>query len=284
MKRTDRIKVDFIRNWKLPGRERLSRWFTPSEELKVNMRHGIVWFDAEDIAIYTSADNYIEWTILTTGTYEHEINKLIRISLKPGNNALDIGGNIGLQSIRMSQCVGTDGKVYAFEPITYLQEKFEKNISLNCISNVTLFPYALSDQAEETDFKINRNKWNQGTFSLTDDGEGAEIQHVVVKIADDMPEIQTLSSLSLIKIDVEGFEYHVLLGLKHTLLIHKPRIIFEYDHNYWINATHTITDCYSFLRSLAYTVYQITPVGCELVTTAENIVSGNLFCVPSHEG
>src|SRR5476651_1438788 len=106
MKRSDRIKLNFIRNWRLPGRERLANWFKPSIQLKAKLNNGIVWLADEDIAIYTTADNYIEWTILTTGTYEDEISKLIRISLKIGGVALDIGGNIGLQSIRMSQCAG----------------------------------------------------------------------------------------------------------------------------------------------------------------------------------
>src|ERR1700733_2198951 len=154
MKRIDRIKLDFTRNWKLPGKERLSRWLKPSEVLKASINNGIVWLSNEDIAIYTTADNYIEWSILSTGTYEDEINKLIRISLRPGNNALDIGGNIGLQSIRMSQSVGTGGKVFAFEPLAFLQEKFKRNMALNCASNVTLFPYALSDMAGGGDFKI----------------------------------------------------------------------------------------------------------------------------------
>jgi hypothetical protein len=142
MKRIDRIKLDFTRNWKLPGKERLSNLLKPSDKLKASIREGIVWLSDEDIAIYTSADNYIEWTILSTGTYEDEINKLIRISLKNGGNALDIGGNIGLQSIRMSQCAGLTGKVYAFEPLTYLQEKFNRNVTLNKAFNVTLLPYA----------------------------------------------------------------------------------------------------------------------------------------------
>ncbi|GAC1309882.1 MAG: FkbM family methyltransferase [Mucilaginibacter sp.] len=243
------------------------------------MKNGIVWLNDEDTVIYTTADNYIEWSILSTGTYENEINKLIRISLKPGNNALDIGGNIGLQSIRMSQVVGENGKVFAFEPITYLQERFKKNISLNCASNVTLFPYALSDTKAEADFKINRNVWNQGAFSLSNLSDGTELQRISIKIADEIPEIQALDSVDLIKIDVEGFEYHVLRGLKQTLIKHRPRIIFEFDSKYWQKTNQKISDCYAFLQSLNYTFYQITPVGCELVTSAENILSGNLFCI-----
>jgi len=280
MKRTDRIKLSFTRNWKLPGKERLSHWFKPSAALKSTIKNGIAWLNDEDIAIYANADNYIEWTILTTGTYEDEINKLIRVSLKNGKNALDIGGNIGLQSVRMSQCAGENGKIYAFEPLAHLQEKFNRNMLLNRACNVTLFPFALADEESEADFTIDKKSWNQGAFSLNSKSAGGEKQRVIIKIADNISEIQHLSSLDLVKIDVEGFEYHVLRGLKQTLRKHRPRIIFEYDSNYWMNTGQNIAGCYGFLQSLGYTIYQVTPVGCEILINSGNIASGNLFCIP----
>lgn len=281
MKRSDRIKLNFTRNWRLPGKERLSRWLKPSEQFKKKIAEGIVWLADEDIAIYTSADTYIEWTILSTGTYEDEINKLIRISLKPGDVALDIGGNIGLQSIRMSKATGENGKVYAFEPLKHLQEKFIKNIHLNKADNVKLFPFALSNIESEADFSIDKGNWNQGTFSIADNNGGTEIQHVFIKIADEIPDIKALTKADLIKIDVEGFEYQVLLGLKQTIEKHKPRIIFEYDSNYWLKHGQNIEDCFSFLSNLNYTFYQITSIGCTLIKQPSDIESGNLFCMQS---
>jgi FkbM family methyltransferase len=282
MKRTDRIKLDFTRNWTLPGKARLSRWFKPSDQLKAIINNGIVWLNNEDIAIYANTNNYIEWTILSSGTYEDEINKLIRVSLKNGENALDIGGNIGLQSIRMSQCAGSTGKVYAFEPLNHLQQKFTKNMLLNKAANVKLFPFALAEKEGEADFTIDTNSWNQGTFSLTGGNEGTEKQHVLIKVADDIPEVRELSSLALIKIDVEGFEFEVLKGLRETLEKHRPRIIFEYDYHYWIKTGHSIEECCAFLASFNYKFYQITPVGCELINSIAEIAGGNLFCIPNN--
>lgn len=279
MKRKDQIKLNFTRNWSLPGKERLANLLKPSTTLKAELKDGIVWLTKEDIAIYTTADNYIEWSILSTGTYEDEIGKLIKISLSEGDTAIDIGGNIGLQSLRMSSCVGPNGKVFSFEPLNYLQEKLKKNLALNRISNVTLFPFALSDQQNELDLPINNNQWNQGTFSLSNKDTGNNKQRIVVKVADEMPEIQSLASVSLIKIDVEGFEFQVLKGLKQTLQKHKPRIIFEYDSNYWADTGQKITDCYQYLHSLNYSLYQISMVGCELIKGPDNIESGNLFCI-----
>lgn len=281
MKRADRIKLNFIRNWNLPGQERLARWFAPSPQLKASLKNGIIWLSNEDIALYTTADNYIEWTILNTGTYEDEIGKLIKISLRDGDNALDIGGNIGLQSLRMSACVGPKGKVYAFEPLQHIQEKFKKNIALNKADNVKLFEIALSDQEDEIIYKLDQNAWNQGAFSLKDRSAGVDSQKIVIKIADDLQEITQLEHLAFIKIDVEGFEYNVLRGLKATLQKHHPRIIFEYDSNYWASTGQDINGCYEYLSKLGYTLYQISAVGAELIESAAEAVSGNLFCIPN---
>jgi FkbM family methyltransferase len=281
MKRTDRVKLEFTRNWKLPGKERLSNLLKPSGELKVSIRNGIVWLTGEDIAIYTSADSYIEWTILTTGTYENEINKLIRISLKPGDNALDIGGNIGLQTLRMSQCAGKTGQVTAFEPLGYLREKFSRNMALNRAENVSLLPYALSDEEGEAEFTIDKGVWNQGTFSLNKNGGGGDKEQVTIKIADELAEVKKLEALHLVKIDVEGFELHVLRGLKQTLQKHRPRIIFEYDENYWQKTGQHIAECFLLLQGMNYTLYQVTAVGCTLLTEASQAEGGNLFCIPS---
>jgi FkbM family methyltransferase len=279
MKRTDQIKLNFTRNWNFPGKERLTNLFKPSTKLKTQLKDGIVWLTNEDIAIYTTADNYIEWSILSNGTYEDEIGKLIKISLTAGDTAIDIGSNIGLQSLRMSSCVGPAGKVYAFEPLNYLQEKFNRNMALNKAKNVTLFPFALSDQQNELDLIVNKNQWNQGAFSLSNKETGTEKQRVTVKVADEMPEIQMLDKVALIKIDVEGFEFQVLRGLKQTLQKHQPRIIFEYDSNYWKDTGQSIADCYEFLLSLNYTIYQISMVGCEIINNVDNIEGGNLLCI-----
>lgn len=281
MKRSDRIRLNFTRNFRLPGKERAAKWLQPSEQLRTDIKDGIVWLKDEDIAIYTTADNYIEWAIITTGTYEDEINKLIRVSLNPGDFALDIGANIGLQSLRMSKCVGPNGKIFSFEPLLHLQAKLCNNMILNKASNVVLFPYALSNSEKEEEFKIDKNTWNQGAFSIDHKGTGHESQHVSIKVADDIKEINHLSRLDLIKIDVEGFEYPVLLGLKNTIGKHLPRIIFEYDDNYWRLNGFDIKDCIEFLHSFNYRLYQITTAGCELISNHQEAKAGNFFAVTS---
>lgn len=282
MKRNTRIKLNFIRNWNLPGTERMAGWLSKSAGIKA-IKNSITWLTNEDISVFTSADSYIEYTILSTGTYEDEIGKLIRTSLKPGFIAVDIGANIGLQSIRMSQACGAEGKVFAFEPLVYLQQKYKRNIALNRCDNVTLLPYALSDTADEREISVNAAEWNQGTFSLSQQQQGNSRQQLIIKVGDELPELANAPRIDLIKIDVEGFEFQVMRGLQQTLSKHKPRIIFEYDDSYWQQTGQQMSECYAFLKVLNYTLYQITQVGCEPIESLEQITGGNIFCLPAHE-
>lgn len=280
MKRNDKIKLSFTRNWNLPGKERLARILGISASQKQRLQGAVTWLEDEDIAIYADPGSYIEWTVLSTGKFEPDIAKLIRISLQNGDTALDIGMNIGLQSIRMSQAVGRDGRVLAFEPLEHICEKAKRNFELNRTDNVTIFSCALSDTAGEAIFEVNKTNFNQGTFSLKADGTGGERQVVHIKVGDDVDEIRQIGRLKLIKIDVEGFEFHVLRGLEKTLEKFHPRIIFELDTNYWVRSNQDVSACFDFLTSLGYTLYQITPVGCELIRQAAEIESGNIFCMP----
>lgn len=283
MNNKDRIRLRWIRNWTFPGQERLSRYFKPSAALHRSFKNGIIWLHKEPIALYASPDNYIEWTLLSTGSYEPEIEKLIALSLRPGDVALDIGANIGLQSLRMARYVGEAGTVLSFEPLNHLQEKFRKNMSLNRFHQVKLFTCALSDRSGEEEFTIDPEEYNQGTFSIGHtSGTGKKKQKVKILRGDDIPEITALPKLDLIKIDVEGYESDVLSGLTETVTKHKPRIIFEYDEQYWRTAGRDIAALHAFLSGLEYTFYQIESIGLEYLPDFANFRSGNIFCLPPH--
>jgi FkbM family methyltransferase len=280
MKRSDRIRLNFIRNWTLPGKERLARMLKLSADATTRLKDGIIWLKDENIALYSSADSYIESTILKNGSYESEIAKLIAIFLKEGDVALDIGANIGLQSLRMAAAVGAYGKVYAFEPLHYLQQKLKSNLLLNRADNVLLMPVALSDTESEQEYPVNPNSWNQGTFSLRDSVIEGHVQTIQINIGDELAEIAQLHQLNFIKIDVEGFEFRVISGLKTTIVRHRPVIVFEYDENYWKQSGNDIDKCYNFFIDHNYQLYQINEANAELIASAKAVEGGNVLCIP----
>jgi len=280
VKRSDRIKLNFSRNWHLPGKERIAGWLKLSSNAQDHLKDGIIWLRDENIALYSSADNYIENTILRTGTYESEIGKLIYSLLKKGDITIDIGANIGLQSLRMALSVGTEGQVLAFEPLTYLQQKLSRNILLNGVTNISVLPVALSNTECVKAFSICSDVWNQGTFSLRQETNEENKQEVIIKKGDDLPEINALKKIHLIKIDVEGFEFAVMQGLKNRIGEHRPKIIFEYDAHYWHLSNSNIAACYDFLLQMDYTLYQIREANAEIIRSASSIENGNVLCIP----
>lgn len=278
MKRWDEIKLRFTRGWQFPGKARLAhQLINVSNNRDGTFFEGISWFEQDDICIYTNTKSYVEWKLFSTGSYENELRKLFAISLKPGDVALDIGANVGIQALRMSRLVGETGRIIACEPVEHLRKCLQKNIALNRSNNIQVVSYAISDFDGVTEIKINTSNWNQGTAALVSEGEKGTTVHVMT--GDTLYNNYKLNRVDLIKIDVEGFEFQVLKGLKQVLINHKPRIIFEYDKAYWSRTACRFTECFEYLKGLNYTLYSVFESGAELIVNPDNVSASNVFCL-----
>lgn len=70
------------------------------------------------------------------GLHEPNTFEVFELFVKKGMIVADIGANIGYFSRFLSQKIGPDGKLFAFEPIPSTFERLEGTISLNDLSNV----------------------------------------------------------------------------------------------------------------------------------------------------
>jgi len=126
--------------------------------------------------------------------------------------------------------------VICFEPNPNFRECFNKNITE---SNVTLWPYGLSD----------REHTAQQDFSST-----------VLKAQDGDIQCRTLDSFGLtnldfIKIDVDGFEVPLLNGARETLSKNNAVINIEMKRD---KRSHIVVQCESILKELGYRFVQRT--------------------------
>ena len=127
--------------------------------------------------------------------------------------------------------VGPNGKVLAFEPEPTSFELISKSVTLNQLRNITLFRVALSDSSGQKQlFLASRNA---GGHSLMRDERPHSIP-VESMTLDDAISRSGISSIDVIKLDVEGAEPHVLYGAQKLLTGTRPlRIIMEYDQRAW---------------------------------------------------
>jgi FkbM family methyltransferase len=185
----------------------------PTKTVKVNKYNVDVILD--DLYIRLALERGYEWD----QWMRHDLPNMY----KPGTDILDIGGNIGFNSLMFSDY----GPVHTFEPLFHTV--VSKNASQNTLNNpIKVYPFGLSN--EESDILIYKPKpqdfgfTNYGGCSMTlTEWHVPEGIPVSIKKLDDVYH----GTPSVMKIDVENHEYKVLLGAENTIRKHKPSMYIE---------------------------------------------------------
>ena len=148
--------------------------------------------------------------------------------IKPNDIVFDIGANIGYTTIAMSKIIGDHGKVFAFEPVPSTISNFEMNIKLNKCNNIKLIPKALSDVEEVVDFRISDMGTNLSMASMVWHKKDNNVVTLSIEtmVLDNNPILSKLLP-SFIKIDVEGAEGKVVLGMFNLIKKIRPVIFIE---------------------------------------------------------
>jgi FkbM family methyltransferase len=247
-------KLSLLHSWKLPLKVRLARWLIPTHQKDGSAFFEGVVFANNGCLVNVDTRNFIEYKIFAEGGYENYMSALIKQYLKPNTSFLDVGANIGIHSL--SAATITDAQIYAFEPIAFIREKLEKNISLNKYPNIKVVPLALSDEKKVIKTTYSELSSNQGTFSISNEENGTVSINCVK--GDDFVVENKISNISVIKIDVEGFEYAVLSGLAETIKNQKPVIFFEFDWKYIGRDNKTIDEYEELVfEKLGYKIFII---------------------------
>src|SRR5260370_8697313 len=73
----------------------------------------------------------IDFSIYLLGSFEPRTQKLYRRLVKPGDTIFDIGANIGSHTLPLARLVGSQGRVFAFEPPNFPDPNLLENMDLN---------------------------------------------------------------------------------------------------------------------------------------------------------
>lgn len=157
-------------------------------------------------------------------------------------NFWDIGANIGLYSIYNS-LKNKKTCTISFEPSTSNLKVLSKNISLNNLKNVNIFPIALSNKKSGF-FRMNESKFVDGgalhTFGEKHDHQGKKFKpemsyNFFGTNIKNLLDNKLLDIPNYIKIDVDGTEHLILKGMGKYLQDPKIKsILVEINENFKI--------------------------------------------------
>lgn len=151
------------------------------------------------------------------GTFHPHLVKCLKKYLKRGDVFIDVGANIGYFTAIGAGLVGLSGAVHSFEPVPIYFNILSKMARLNENYKIYVNNCALGDSFGSADIKISNISnigWNTMVPSFGIKTENLkEILKVKVIRLDDYIYRRNIEDVSLIKIDVEGYEYPVLKGL-----------------------------------------------------------------------
>lgn len=170
------------------------------------------------------------WSSYWRGTHEPEIQELL-ISLGGGRVegwcCWDLGAHFGLYSVGLARRVGPAGQVAAFEPNPLSYARLERHRHLNKLSQLLLFPAAVSDEAGTSELFTYGQLDSTATHLRYEgeSGEGGQPVRIATVRLDDLVRAGRIREPDFIKVDVEGHGHKALAGARETLARRRPVIL-----------------------------------------------------------
>lgn len=163
--------------------------------------------------------------VLVDGCYEPEMCQVFTSILRPGSTCVDVGANEGYFSMLAASIVGPAGRVLAIEPQPRMADSIRTHIALNDAANVEFVPLALSDSDGSQMLYVSPSL-NSGSSGFTRTTWYPLRQtKVQVSTLGRVLSQCTVETVDLLKVDVEGHEYEVILGAKEVFAAARVRYI-----------------------------------------------------------
>jgi FkbM family methyltransferase len=210
-------------------------------EMRIRPAGGFLWVERGN-----RTDDWIGWS-----AHEDSLQPVIEGLLPEHGVFLDVGAHIGRWTVRMSRRARA---VYAVEPNPDTLVTLRQHLALNDVDNVTILELAAWD--EDTTLELNdpNHRLAGGstrTLELVEHDSATDQMPVLVQAGrlDEVPVLDKLRRLDLIKLDVEGSDLHALRGMAGLLKRYRPALLVECHDRYGYYATE---DLDAVLTELGY--------------------------------
>jgi len=245
------FKIKYIRNRFFGIYKRIFKPFNLFKEVICKVLY-------EDFKLILHIDDWIQQNIYFLGEYEKAELKTLGNFLSANSVFIDLGANFGLYTLYASKLVGENGKVISFEPFGENFKSLTRNIEINKLANVLAEKLAVGEKEGTIHLYCDIEEKNLGMVSANYI-ENAYHEQVSIVSLDTYFDNKSIDRIDFIKIDIEGFEYPALLGMKNLLVKFHPTLLIEILNNE--ESTEYEEKIFNYLNNLGYKKYFIDDKG-----------------------
>jgi len=186
-------------------------------------------FTVDFYGLQVSGNTRTDYELYFTGAVEkpelYFLRDLVSRINRPDTVFVDVGACKGNHSLFMSRYVE---KVIAFEPYHLVGDRLRSAIEQNQIGNIILRPYGLGSKNARVPFFSPKNEnHNTGSFSADFTPDNEYFGDLEIRIGDEELRRLEVDRVDIVKVDVEGYEKEVLVGLQEAVTRDRPIVMME---------------------------------------------------------
>jgi len=239
-------------------------------------------FESKDgifIGVY-DPDSHPTWSQMSMGSFEVQETNLIKELIPSMSCFIDIGAHIGIYSCLVSRQKPIP--IYIFEPNSTNIASLKKNLEINKVKKAQLFKTGLSDKRQIV--KMYGGDAMGSVVKNSFKNVPAASQLIKLRKLDEFIDTIPMTKNMVIKIDVEGHEYQVVLGAKKFIINHKPSYVLVEIVRYWGGMENPrFLDTFKLFSDMGYKAYSIMSNHNRLllskVITTKNEKGGNYLFI-----
>lgn len=215
-----------------------------------------------DIRINLELSNPLTWDLILGKDLEKSVKEKFIENINSGDIIVDLGAHIGEYTLLGAKLVGPDGKIISVEPLHETADSLRENISLNNFSNCRVIESAVGSKVtKQTLYKVSDEDVYGYLDPIVNNKKLIKSNEIDVTTVDEIITGNNLEKIDLLKIDVEGFEYEVLLGCKSAFEQGKIKNIICEIHSDFLKAKKSDEqEIYTFLKSAGFEITKIQEI------------------------
>ena len=228
-------------------------------------------------------DDYHFASFLDLGYFDWRVLACVAAVTPVGGTIVEVGANVGTETVALADLVGGSGTVHAVEPFSTNADLLEENVRRHRRDDIIVHRVAVSDVAGQQRFRRPTPRMS-GVGHLVDaassHGPGDE-EIVAVSTLDDL--FADLDRVDTVVSDTEGGEVRLLSGGSRILERWRPALVLEAADRWLERSGTSVGSLHDVVAASGYEVFvlgrtRLRPV--RAVDLRPGATAANWLCLP----